>query len=92
MAYSFSELRARGLKIANLGAGAGLQADATDGLSRFKQGWSTHTGEAWLCGAVLDPTVYDLLTGAHDTEFFPAYRDPRLVNAPAREALHVHAY
>lgn len=92
MAFSFAELSARGMTVANLGAGAGLQADETDGLSRFKQGWATHAADAWLCGAVLDPALYDLLAGAHETDFFPAYRDPRLVNAPAHtETVFAHA-
>jgi hypothetical protein len=92
MAFALAELKARGAVVADLGAGAGLEADETDGLSRFKQGWSTRTKEAWLCGAVLDAGLYDHLAGNQDTEFFPAYRDPRLENAPARnEAVHAHA-
>ena len=91
MASSLTALAHRGATVANLGAGAGLTVDETDGLSRFKQGWATHTRDAWLCGAVLDPSLYDILSGAHDADFFPAYRDPSLVNAPAApEAIYAH--
>jgi len=92
MGFALAELSARGVTVANLGAGAGLSADQDDGLSRFKQGWATHTRDAWLCGAVLDPHLNNILSGAHRTDFFPVYRDPRLVNAPVHsEAIYAHA-
>ena len=92
MAFALTELKKRGVRVANLGAGAGLQADASDGLSRFKQGWSTHTKEAWLCGIVLDPKRYKQLSGGHETSFFPAYRDPSFSMAhELTEAINVHA-
>lgn len=92
MAFALSELKARGVTVADLGAGAGLNADSADGLSRFKQGWSTRTADAWLCGAVLDPVRYEELCGAVETEFFPAYRAPGAARqSPAREDLHVSA-
>lgn len=67
-----------GVRWLSLGAGAGLQESATDGLTRFKRGWSTHTRTAYLCGRIFDPTAYARLTAAHAAEpattYFPAYR------------------
>jgi hypothetical protein len=79
-------LRGRGVKVVDLGGGAGLTADHGDGLDRFKRGWSTRTAPAWLCGKVLDPGRYADLGGDHETDYFPAYRDPALVDA--REVTH----
>jgi hypothetical protein len=75
-------LRFRGAKVVDLGGGAGLTAEYGDGLDRFKRGWSTHTAPAWLCGTVLDADRYAALHGDHATDYFPAYRDPDLVDAP----------
>lgn len=82
MAFALAELKSRGVQVANLGAGAGLQADADDGLSRFKQGWSTHTRDAWLCGAIINADLYAQLSAGHETDFFPAYRDPTMTDLP----------
>ncbi len=62
----------------NLGAGASL--DASDGLSYFKQGFSTGTKTAWLCGRVFQQHVYAKLASRHaavnkgSPGYFPAYR------------------
>jgi len=61
----------------NLGAGAGLQGDATDGLSRFKRGWSTETRTVYLCGRVFNRSRYEEIVKAKRigiTGYFPAYR------------------
>ena len=66
-----------GLKWLNLGAGAGQHNNAHDGLSRFKQGWSTGTRTAYFCGRIFDPEKYQQITVARNmppTDFFPAYR------------------
>lgn len=60
-----------------LGAGAGVVGDASDGLSRFKHGWSTTTCTAFLCGRILDADAYARLScsaGQDPSGFFPAYR------------------
>ena len=61
-----------------LGAGAGIGAAATDGLSWFKRGWSNATLSVYLCGKILDPQSYAALaqTGASAarSDYFPAYR------------------
>ena len=61
----------------NLGAGAGSTADSTDGLSRFKRGWSNMTRPAYFCGRVVDAERYGALTSSAGTSsdgYFPAYR------------------
>jgi lipid II:glycine glycyltransferase (peptidoglycan interpeptide bridge formation enzyme) len=61
----------------NLGAGAGLNAGAANGLTRFKQGWSTDTRTAYFCGRVFDMPAYErLVNQAPNTRsaYFPAYR------------------
>ena len=68
---------AYGLRYVNLGAGAGLESGADDGLSRFKRGWSTSVRIAYLCGRVFDRQRYDQLVrtrGMGSTDYFPAYR------------------
>lgn len=71
-------LRDGGLRWINLGGGAGVAADATDGLSRFKRGWSTGTRTAYFCGRIFNRPAYDRIVvskGRADTAYFPAYRE-----------------
>ena len=64
-----------GLTALNLGAGAGLTNDASDGLSRFKRGWATGTRTAYLCGRIFDAERYARLAdGRGQDDYFPAYR------------------
>jgi hypothetical protein len=66
-----------GLKWLNLGGGAGIANDGTDGLSMFKRGWSTGTRTTYFCGRILNREKYTEITkfrGTVDTDFFPAYR------------------
>lgn len=61
----------------DLGGGAGDNAQGTDGLSVFKQGWSTGTVPVYICGRVFAPDIYAELTraaGVGATAYFPAYR------------------
>ncbi|MCG6135000.1 MAG: hypothetical protein MET45_10100 [Nostoc sp. LLA-1] len=61
----------------SLGAGAGIQSDETDGLTRFKQGWATGTKTAYFCGHIFDEQKYKELVDIKDipgTDYFPAYR------------------
>jgi hypothetical protein len=65
------------LRWLNLGAGAGVSNDGSDGLTRFKRGWASGTRTAWLCGRILQPDVYHNLVSARQIEgagFFPLYR------------------
>lgn len=68
----FAEERVR---YACLGAGAGVQA-APSGLTRFKEGWATHTRPVYFCGRIYQPAVYAKLACGADSStcFFPAYR------------------
>ena len=66
-----------GLRWLNLGAGAGTNRSHNDGLSRFKQGWSTGTRTAYLCGHIFDQARYTAISAekhANATNYFPAYR------------------
>jgi Acetyltransferase (GNAT) domain len=71
------ETFARDLRWLSLGASAGLDGEALDGLSRFKKGWSTDTRTAFLCGRIFQRPIYDRLSldrSATDSPYFPAYR------------------
>lgn len=61
----------------NLGGGAGIANDDTDGLSVFKRGWSTGTRTAYFCGQIFDQAKYTEIVkskGIATTDYFPAYR------------------
>lgn len=75
--FAIEYFAADGLRWLNLGAGAGVGGDGTDGLSRFKQGWSTGTHTAYFCGRIFDHKRYSEIVQARDlaaTSYFPAYR------------------
>ena len=60
----------------NLGGGAGCN-QRTDGLTKFKEGWSNATKTAFLCGRILNSQQYEKLSaraGAQGVAYFPAYR------------------
>lgn len=66
-------------RLLNFGGGAGNNDDASDGLVRFKRGFANDTAESYLCGIILDPVRYQLLTTSRNktnSEYFPAYRAP----------------
>lgn len=70
----FSDL---GFTHLNLGAGAGISREATDGLSRFKRDWSNDTRLAYFCGRIFDCNRYETLAtskNAQDDTYFPIYR------------------
>ena len=61
----------------DLGAGAGIAGDGTDGLSQYKRGWSTDTRTTYFCGRIFNPKRYVEITqakGIPSTAYFPAYR------------------
>lgn len=61
-----------------LGAGAGINPDASDGLTRFKRGWSTGTKTVYFCGRILNDDAYharsQALPSPFGPQYFPAYR------------------
>jgi hypothetical protein len=73
-AKAIEHYAALGLHWLDLGGGAGLNDDPTDGLARFKRGWATGTRAAWLFGKVLNREAYDELSEGRDARYFPAYR------------------
>lgn len=69
--------KASGLRWLNLGSGAGLKMDDADGLSRFKQGWSTQTRTAYFCGRIQNQKAYREISKrflVSPSDYFPAYR------------------
>lgn len=75
--WSAIEYFANKLRWLNLGAGAGVQDSNTDGLGRFKRGWSTGTRTTYFCGRIFDHERYAEIVkakGVSTTDYFPAYR------------------
>ena len=66
-----------GLRRLGLGAGAGIEGDGSEGLARFKRGWSNATRTTFLCGKIFNAAEYQRLSedkGATTEGYFPAYR------------------
>ncbi|MGH9320207.1 MAG: GNAT family N-acetyltransferase [Vicinamibacteria bacterium] len=67
-----------GLRWLDLGGGAGLDGAGSDGLSRFKRGWSTGTRTVYFCGRIVQREVYREVTSlagvSSPQDYFPAYR------------------
>jgi Acetyltransferase (GNAT) domain len=75
--FAIEHFAAHGLRWLNLGAGAGVKGDSTDGLSRFKRGWSSGTRTVYFCGRIFNHVRYEEIvkaTGLGITKYFPAYR------------------
>ncbi len=92
-----------GVRWLALGAGAGIDNDELDGLTRFKSGWATVTRTAYLCGRIFDEQAYAALAGSansHDETFFsrlppPADRssirqEPYPMTATSRSKPYLH--
>src|SRR5262249_25176373 len=56
--HSIEYFAQQGIAWLNLGAAAGVDADAESGLNRFKRGWSTGTRTAYFCGRIFDQKRY----------------------------------
>jgi hypothetical protein len=73
--WSAAERFRRQLRWLSLGAGAGATCDGSDGLTRFKRGWSSLTRPVYLGRHVTCPKRYEELSRMLPaTNFFPAYR------------------
>jgi len=91
---AFEHLAAGGVAWASLGAGPSLSSSSparsspesaasqgTDGLVRFKKGWSTGTRTTYLGGRIFRPDSYRALArerGFEGSRYFPAYRQGEL--------------
>lgn len=76
--WSSIEHYVQGREVRWLNHGGGLTTDGSDGLSRFKKGWSNGTRKAYFCGHILDHEKYSAIVGARgitNTNYFPAYRN-----------------
>lgn len=68
-----------GERYLNIGGGAGMSSDATDGLYQFKRRWTPHQRRTYICGQILDYATYEHLCSKSKCshgEFFPGYRAP----------------
>lgn len=80
--FAIDYFAATGLKLLDLGAGAGVKSKSKDGLSRFKSGWSTGTSTVYFCGRVFDAKRYSEILqhkGLANNRYFPAYRKGEFV-------------
>lgn len=80
-AYAVNDLALRhfaSASLINFGGGAGFGDAASDGLSKFKAGFSNQTASAYLAGMILDKGAYARLSEQRQSQdvggFFPAYR------------------
>ena len=74
---------AEGISRAAFGGGAGT-VKSSEGLNRFKAGWSCEVRPAFLCGRILNrPRYLEIVTrsGQNASSYFPAYRTPPVLNA-----------
>lgn len=77
-ALQWSSIRYFADKVRWLNQGGGVDRDGTDGLSKFKRGWSTGTRSVYLCGCIFDHERYTEIVkakGITSTNYFPAYRE-----------------
>jgi hypothetical protein len=61
----------------------------SDRIREYKEGWTTETRTAWLCGRILDPSRYAAIaraTGTSGANYFPAYRDGEMTGDGERSA------
>lgn len=75
------------VRLVDLGAAAGLEENANDGLTKFKSGFAATDGRdatslAWLVGRITDPTAYATLSSGRRTDFFPNYRASQAEESP----------
>jgi hypothetical protein len=73
---TIEHFRSRNALKIDFGGGAGVNSPS-QGLTFFKQGFSSETLPVFLCGKILRPDRYATLSGGSETSFFPAYRAPK---------------
>ena len=74
-AYSIAYFQGR-VRWLDFGGVPGATDRAADGLKLFKKGWATATRTTYLCGKILNETLYHALSArvGDDGSYFPAYR------------------
>jgi len=75
--FAINYFAEHGLHWLNLGGGAGVIGDKSNGLSRFKRGWSTGTSIVYFCGRIFDRERYKKIMAEKriiPNDYFPAYR------------------
>ena len=73
---SFDYFAGRGRWL-DLGGGAGICTSQQDGLSQYKQRWSSATRPVYFCGRIINRERYETLAqriNAPNTSYFPSYR------------------
>jgi len=61
----------------DLGGGVGIASEGMDGLSQYKQGWSTDTRTIFFCGRIFSLAKFSAIMEAKHlaaNDYFPAYR------------------
>jgi len=75
--HAIEYFEATRLRWLDLGGGAGIKNNGTDGLSEFKRGWSNGFRAAYFCGRIFDHNKYAeimMRKGLAGTNYFPGYR------------------
>ena len=75
--YAIDYFSYKKLKWLNLGGGAGIDSNGSEGLKRFKKGWSNDSRNTYFCGRIFDyKKYYDIIKKKNilDNHFFPLYR------------------
>jgi hypothetical protein len=70
-------LKEHKIRFFDLGASAGIDENAKDGLARFKAGWSNESRTVYFCGRILENQKYTTICQQKNigiTDYFPAYR------------------
>ncbi len=70
---SLKYFRESGVKMVDLGGDSGT-TDLKGKLAFFKKGFSNMSKFCYLCGKIIDKSIYDKLSSGIDTNYFPAYR------------------
>jgi len=75
--YSFEYFSGRARKLSLGGAVPDCPGSNDDGLSLYKEGWSSETKPVYFCGRIMDTEQYAVLTALRNREasdYFPSYR------------------
>ncbi len=85
----------KGIRYVHFGGMAGTKEDPSDGLARFKRGWSNDQRIVYFCGRVFDRYKYESICRQYqiaNPDYFPAYRSGEGSQAMAGEHQVVTKY